>query len=435
MAISFLQILVLVFVLIFVLNFKPFRFWIKSYHKSGSQKKAIRFLIFGPRKSKINTKDYDELCLEMYTDDCIFEKAKAKLGISDSDLVIHPHVEIDSKFLVVRNYLGNVKNKRKDLFCQIGKDDFRSAQMLAIMVLFGKEKLYFYKLYYRTDKTKEKESSYEYEFDKINSFIVNGGNYKELVNVSFEINWTDENDKAQRMLFPSMQIDKDAYNRWLLVSCHLDTPALRKEYAAKSDSEKKAFRYFRAHNNLPPVISDEEYEDMICHALPAEQLKLVGMDNMDIRDSDIQFAAPISFRSFVYGDNLEVEGKDHSWRSNTPQHTWLFFGKRQIYVYSTSIRMDTSMRQDSTQEIFYNDIASVKTEQFTKEKEQDGIHYIMTYYQFIILFAGDRLTLTLPILSNQNDQKIRAMRNLLRETKHQQQPTIIDGKAGGDEIV
>lgn len=422
--------------LIIVLKSKPFRVWAKGRNKSEAQKKAIKFLIYGPEKSKITTEEYEELCYGMYPDDLLYEKAKAKHGINDSDIVMHSHEKINSRYLVVRNYLKNDTDGSNILSCQLKNGDFRSAQMLAFMVLFGREKLYFYQLYYHTDMTREEESSYEYDYNRITSFNVSGTKDKDSVYAEFIMNWLKDDEKEYVKKFPSMVMGEESYKRWLTVSSHLDTPALREEYAKKSDAEKKAFRYFRAHCNLPLTISDDEYENMVSDVLPANQLKVAGMDNMDIRDSDIKLATPISFYSYVYGDNYAVEGKDHSWRSNIPQHTWLFFGKRQIYVYSTSMRMDTSLRQESTQEIFYNDISSVRTEQFSKEMELDGVHYIMTYYQFTILFAGDKLILTLPIMSDQNDQKIRAMRNLLRETKHQQPSTVAtEVQPVGDDIV
>ena len=300
------------------------------------------------------------------------------------------------------------------------------------MVIFGLKKLYFYQLSYRTDETLAAETAYSYAYEDIRQFKVSEISKKEesiyaSMSLQKEISEEDAKDEKKRkeslQTFPSMVMSKDNYDAWKAVGIHLDTPKLKKEYKDKTEDEKKALRYFKAYYNLPLSVTDNEYEAMIARILPSEELKATGMDNMGIEDADIKLSDPIAFRSFVYDQGtLAIKGQDESWRSNDPQHTWLFFGKHQIYVYSASMLMDKSIKQQSTQEIFYKDITSIRTEQLSMEKVDGNIVYRMYIYKFTILFSGDSLSLTLPILTDENDKKIRAMRNLLRETKHSSSP-------------
>lgn len=422
---SILTIVVLIVLLILILRSKPFMVWWMGRHKTEDQKAAIKFLIYGPSRSRISIDEYDFICNGMYPSTTILEKAKSKLGISDNDIVRHPCKDIDTTYLCERNFL---KNGEKVLFFDLGNSRFRSSRMDCLMIIFGRESLYIYQLSYRTDKTEETELAYSYAYKDIRQFKVaqistNGDSVYASIDLQKEISDEDaKNEQTKRnswRSFPPMVMDKAHFDRWVEVGRHLDSPELKKDYKDKTIDEKNTLRYFKAYYNLPLSISDKEYEAMIIKALPSEELRETGMMNMGIEDADIQLAAPIAFRSFVYDQGtLEIKGLDGSWRSNDPQHTWLFFGKHQIYVYSVSMLMDSTIMQQSTQEIFYKDITSIRTEQLSQEKVEGDTVYRMSYYRFTILFSGDSLSLTLPILTDENDKKIRAMRNLLRETKH-----------------
>lgn len=424
-----ITIIVLVLLLIIILRSKPYKVWWRGRNKTEDQKKAIKFLIYGPSRSKITEDEYDTVCNGMYTDSILLEKAKTKFGITDKDIVKHPCKDVDSSYLSVRNYL---KDGEGVLSYDLGNNEFRSSRMDCFLVIFGREKLYFYKFSYRTDETLESETAYSYSYDEIRQFNISEISKKdESIYASFalqkEISEEDAKDERKRkeswQSFPPMVMSKESFEAWKAVGEHLDTPELKKEYKDKTEDEKKALRYFKAYYNLPLSITDSEYEEMIAMILPSEELKRIGMDNMGIEDEDIKLSEPIAFRSFVYDQGtLALKGEDESWRSNDPQHTWLFFGKHQIYVYSASMLMDKSIKQQSTQEIFYRDITSIRTEQLSMEKVDGNIVYRMYIYKFTILFSGDNLSLTLPILTDENDKKIRAMRNLLRETKHSSSP-------------
>lgn len=424
-----LTIIVLVVLLIIVLKSKPFKVWWMGRDKTDDQKKAIKFLIYGPIRSKISKDEYDTICNGMYSSYTILEKAKSKFGISDSDIIRHPCKEIDSTYLCERNY---IKNGEKVLFYELGNNEFRSSRMDCLMVIFGREKLYFYEFSYRTNKTEESEKAYSYSYEDIRVFKVapisskNDSIYASI-DLQKEVPEEDAKNEQKRKgawhSFPSMVMAKENFEKWKAVGEHLDSPELKKAYKDLSGDRKKALRYFKANDFLPLSVSDQDYDAMINKVLPSEQLKEQGMNNMDIKEKDIRFAEPITFRSFVYGANtLDIKGKDEAWRSNSPQHTWIFFGEHQIYVHTVTINMVTSVKQEATQEIFYNDITSVRTEERSLEKKIGDLTIYLSYYQFTVMFSGDNLTLTLPIMSDDNDRKIHAMRNLLRKKKQSKGP-------------
>ena len=426
---SIWTIIVLIVLLIIVLKSRPFKVWWMGRNKTDEQKKAIKFLIYGPSRSKITKDEYDVISNGMYSDKTILEKAKSKLGITDSDIVRHPCKDIDSTYLSERNYL---KNGEKILFFDLGINEFRSSRMDCLMVIFGREKLYFYEFSYRTNKTEETEKAYSYSYDDIRVFKVapisskNDSIYASI-ELQKEVPEEDAKNEQKRkgawQSFPSMVMAKENFERWKAVGEHLDYPELKKAYKDLSENEKKALRYFKAYDFLPLSITDQDYDMMINQALPSEELRTQGMNNMDIKEKDIRFAEPITFRSFVYGANsLDIKGKDEAWRSNSPQHTWIFFGEHQIYVHTVTINMVTSVKQEATQEIFYNDITSVRTEERSLEKKRGDLTIYLSYYQFTVMFSGDNLTLTLPIMSDDNDRKIHAMRNLLRKKKQSKGP-------------
>ena len=417
-----LTIIALVVVLIVVLNTKAFKVWSKGVNKTEYQKKAIKFLIYGPDKSKITVSEYDEICTKMYSDSVLYEKAQAKLGFSDADVVRHPCDTINSEYLCVTNFS---KADSDALVCELGGNDFRSSKLKSLMVVFGREKLYVYQLKYRSDKTEEYEVGHEYSYEELRYFKVEGQKVNdETVSAIVSIVKNASEKDSVTHEYKSFVMSNDKFKQWVAVGKHLDSPELKKECSKKSkDIEKKVLRYFKAHDNLPLAITDDEYDSMIAEALPSEELRLKGMDQMGIEDHDINLAEPMSFRSFVYDNGaISVQGSDKSWRSSVPQHTWLFFGKHQVYVYITSFHMDSSILQEATQEIFYNDIASTRSEQMSKEEIYGDIKYTLSYYKFTLLFAGDGFSLTLPYVQGDNDRKIKAMRNLLRETKNQSTP-------------
>ena len=422
-------IIALVVLLIIVLKSKPFKVWWRGRNKTEEQKKAIKFLIYGPSRSKISKDEYDSICNGMYPSRTIFEKAKSKFGISDIDVVRHPCKDIDSTYLCERNY---VKNGEKVLFFDLAGNEFRSSRMDCLMVIFGRKQLYFYQFSYRTDKIEETEIASIYAYEDIRQFKVAQVSTKidsiyASIDLQTEISEEDANNEKRRKeswhSFPSMVMNKENFDVWKAVGEHLDYPELKKAYKDISEDEKKALRYFKANDYLPLTISDEEYDAMIDKSLPSDKLREQGMGNMDIKEKDIRFADPITFRSFVYGSNsLDIQGKDSAWRSNSPQHTWIFFGEHQIYVHTVTFNMVTSVKQEATQEIFYNDITSVRTEERSLEKKRGDLILYLSYYQFTVMFSGDNLTLTLPIMSDDNDRKIHAMRNLLRKKKQTKAP-------------
>lgn len=424
-----LKFIVFVVLLIIVVRSKFFKLWWMGRNKTENQKKAIKYLLFGPKRSKISTEDYDFICNDMYPDHVIFKKALSKLGITESDVVKHPYDKIDARYLCVRNYL---KTGEKVLIYDLSINDFRTSRMDSFMVIFGSEKLYFYQLSYRTDKLEEEEHCFAYPYDEIKYFKVEeiSRQNDNLIYTSFRLIKEISTNAVKE--FPSLVLSKNNFDKWVAVGTHLDSPDLKKECKEKDETERKTLRYFRAYYNLPLVISDNEYEDLIISKLPADQLKEQGMDVIGIQDHQINLAAPIAFRSYVYGDDvLEIKGRDGTWRSSEPQLTWLLFGKQQVYVYMFSMRLDNSIQREVSQEIFYSKFASIRTEQKRKERVIDDVKYIMSYYKFTIFFSGDSLSLTLPILGNENETKIKGMRNLIREV----QGKMINGGGSKDEDI
>jgi hypothetical protein len=411
--ISILICIILIIILAIVLRSKVLKVWLKGIGKTDSQKKVIKFLIYGPKRSKIKIQEFDELCQMMYSDRKIYEKAKAKFNINETDIVCHPCETIASEYLCITNFDDNPES----LVCNLEKGGFRSAACSSFMAIFGRENLYIYRLDYRFDKTKESETANTYPYEKLLCFKAIS---QDLHNVRISIDRVSSNGLAITDNYRNFVVSEDEFERWEAVGKHFDSPELKEEIRQKkNESEKKVLRYFKAHDNLPLTITDAEYDSMIVSALPSKVLMSMGMEQMAIEACDVKVAEPISFRSFVYDNSAKyVQGKDKLWRSSVPQHTWLFFGKHQVYVYITSLNMDSSILQEATQEIFYNDIASIRSEHISKVEQYADIVYTLSYYKFTLLFAGDSFSLTLPYIQGDNEEKIKGMRNLLRETKN-----------------
>lgn len=140
-------IIALIAIAIIVLTSKPFRVWAKGRNRTDEQKRVIKYLIFGPDRSKISTDEFDTICYNMYSNSLLLDKAIKKLGINKDDLVKHRHEKVDSTYLVVRNY---IKDESSAMVRMLSLEDFRSSRMDCLMVLFGERKLYFYQLSYHT---------------------------------------------------------------------------------------------------------------------------------------------------------------------------------------------------------------------------------------------------------------------------------------------
>lgn len=414
-----ISILIIIVVLAIILNSKWFKVIINCFNKTEEQKQAIRFLIYGEKRSGMSAQEYDELVCKMYSYNAILEKAKAKFGLTDSDIVVHPCPEINSECVYITNY----QKDSQALVCSLSENEYRSSKYRALLILFGRKALYVYQLSYHSDKTAEHGTGYEYAYENLHSFNVlvkelKDENGESLVTISMKYYVSKEDIRTYETMVYKVQ--QETVKKMVAIGTHLDSPELKQECKLHKD-KAEILRYFKAHDNLPLAILDSEYESKVVAFSPSVD---EGKVLMNIPTNDLELAHPIGFRSYADGrDALNVVGRDTIFRTSVPQYTWLYFGKEQLYIYISSVNMENSVKSQLTQEIFYKDIASIRSENVNIETEPGKTVYL-PYYKITLYFAGTAISMTLPIKQGE-DKPIQAMVNLLREKQVQSKNAVV----------
>lgn len=119
-------------------------------------------------------------------------------------------------------------------------------------------------------------------------------------------------------------------------------------------------------------VAEEEFKGAMATAL----------NKWGIEDEEVGFADPIIFRGWAYAgasdtgrrtmsdviaDKLfDVEGKDKKWRSPVMEIHVFAFSEDMVHYYAKYISLVSDATQEKTDEFFYKDIVSAKTETINK---------------------------------------------------------------------
>ncbi len=146
-----------------------------------------------------------------------------------------------------------------------------------------------------------------------------------------------------------------------------------------------------------------------------------AMAKIGVDESQVTEAKPFS----IHGQRFTGwyrRGADGNWKTNDREITWLFFSNDQIYTYSVQFSLTGEKKKvENTQEFFYTDIVSVRTqtvfEKLDKSKSTDeDTAEEAESEKFKLIVAGDDISFAFTT-TEEVSESIRGMKNKIREKK------------------
>jgi hypothetical protein len=198
----------------------------------------------------------------------------------------------------------------------------------------------------------------------------------------------------------------------------------------RTPEQQEVIKYFRAPEGcFSKNITDEEYDQLLQAKLASLNLKQKALDKTGVDESQVNEIPPVEFQ-YWYNDKAAYAklGKDRVWRTSAYQVTWLFFSDTQVYVYQYTFNMDEDGKKERTEEYFYKDITNFSTSSESEEKEyweagKGCLNKVPTVTRknvdhdiFKLIVPGDQFLCDM-VNSSEAEEKIRAMKNKLREKK------------------
>lgn len=210
----------------------------------------------------------------------------------------------------------------------------------------------------------------------------------------------------------------------------------------KSDSEKKAIKYFKHISEggcfSKKYVTDQDYLDLLNDQIGSiESRKQKALKKLGLDESQVQDIAPVCFQGFkllkddVKGINNDFFKFTESGKfvSATKELTWLFFGDEQVYVYRVRVdTVDNSLQSERTFEYFYKDVTAFSSESDSLKKKVpvyksgcggEKVEYVdktVETESFKIVVPGETFFCALSPEDN-NEEKINGMKQKLREKK------------------
>lgn len=178
--------------------------------------------------------------------------------------------------------------------------------------------------------------------------------------------------------------------------------------------------------------TDKKYQELVDQREASLNIKEKALHRFNIRESDVQEIEPIQI--FSWRDEIEG-GVDAFYgpsglMSNMPAWTYIFFGDKQIFVYTLVVDMLTDSVLEDAVEYFYKDVVAFHTVDSTasrharvqvkkccktKEKEVELKNYIC---KLRIAVPGDEFSTDVCVTDPQYmSSKITQARAKLREKK------------------
>lgn len=171
------------------------------------------------------------------------------------------------------------------------------------------------------------------------------------------------------------------------------------------------------------VITDAEI-DAQARAI-GNGLEESALDKLGVDSDEVVMVKPLKFWGYrfacpsVLGDDADNEalwvcGKEGKYRSSEVSHTIFFFGEHSVYCFERTASLVGPVSSDSTNEYFYNDIVSVKTEKVEAKGPKSASHRTDAFV--LTNTGGEKLVCE---VENQEEAEfaVRAFRSLLKQKK------------------
>lgn len=164
----------------------------------------------------------------------------------------------------------------------------------------------------------------------------------------------------------------------------------------------------------------------------ATDIKERALKKLGIDEEEVSIAPPLFLKGYAFwksrlGDvaNMklyDVRGKDGVWRSPECVLTAWFFSEDQIHYYARTVSLVSDSYKESTEEFFYKDVVSVKTDTLEKpwidpKTGRESKDYKTRWLAFMLRNSGGETTECACDSSDEADRCVSAMRNLIKQKK------------------
>lgn len=151
-------------------------------------------------------------------------------------------------------------------------------------------------------------------------------------------------------------------------------------------------------------------------------IKKRAFSKLGVEEEEVALASPIEFWGYEYGDVLKdeanrkalnIQGGDGIWRSCEVKIGGFYFSEDVVHFYWRTASLVSDAFKEGTEEYFYKDIVSVKTETGDfKINGQEG-----QYESFVLRNAGGESTVCSVSNGETAEAAVNAFRALLKQKK------------------
>ncbi len=185
--------------------------------------------------------------------------------------------------------------------------------------------------------------------------------------------------------------------------------------------------WFLVYGGKPSDVEIDAQLNSLMGGLKEQALNKLGLDEEEIKIAPPLFLKSYSFGKSVLGDRAnqklcDKRGKDGYWRSPECVLTAWFFTEDQIYHYVKYVSLVSDSKKETTDEVFYKDVVSVRTDTSERPlidpktgRESKTEKYTET--QFILRNTGGEVIADACDTSESAEDAVRAMRSLLKQKK------------------
>lgn len=161
-------------------------------------------------------------------------------------------------------------------------------------------------------------------------------------------------------------------------------------------------------------VSDEEYDASVLSMISnikSKALEKLGLEEEELITEDKE---PVSIFGYDYKNATKIkEGNDKIYRSDKFEIIMLFFTQQEAHIYTYKFDTTEPKQTEATDVYFYKDIVSVST----ASDSIQSLGYNINYEYFKLTTAGGTALSVSLRDTNDAQNKIKAMRSILREKK------------------
>lgn len=160
-------------------------------------------------------------------------------------------------------------------------------------------------------------------------------------------------------------------------------------------------------------------------------LKSRALAKLGIDEEEVNMAKPIEFWGYQLGKTVlggdlrgiqDVQGKDGYWRSPEVKVSGFYFSEHSIHFYYRIFSLISDLYREGTEEYFYKDVVSVKTESQDEQvydRQTGKPHPTLRAHSetFVLRNTGGEATVCSVYDTGIADEACKAMRALLKQKK------------------